>query len=154
MRSSARRLAAVLAGTLALAACGSQPSGEAAPRDASAVDRTSGQDTQAPEQATGIPDDFPLSAGMGGPEDTISTSRSGTGLRSLELCGTSPLRGLGTRDRMVADNSGGEALDTRELVLLGSPDEASARRAGLLRPDRRVRPADHRERHGDHDRGA
>ena len=63
---------------------------------------------------------------MGGPEDTIPTSRTGTGLRDLELCGTAPLRGLGTRDRMVADNSGGEAADTRELVLLGSPEEADA----------------------------
>jgi hypothetical protein len=60
---------------------------------------------------------------MGGPQDTIPTARTGTGLRDLELCGTSPLRGLGIRDRMVADNSGGESAHTRELVLLGNPDE-------------------------------
>ncbi len=124
MRSSARRLTAALACTLALAACGSRPSGGAASPDGPAADRASGEATTTPEPATGIPDDFPLSAGMAGPEDDIPTSRSGTGLRSLELCGTSPLRGLGTRDRMVADNSGGESLDTRELVLLGSPEEA------------------------------
>ena len=132
MRSSARRLAAVLACTLALAACGSRPSGDATPRDDSAAaDQTSEQETPTPQPTTGIPDDFPLSAGMGGPEDTLPTSRSGTGLRSLELCGTSPLRGLGTRDRMVADNSGGEAHDTRELVLLDSPEEASRFAQGL-----------------------
>ena len=125
MRSSPRRLTAALACALALAGCGSQPSGDATSRDDSAADRTSGQGTPTPEPATGIPDDFPLSAGMGGPDDIVATSRSGTGLRSLELCGTSPLRGLGTRDRMVADNSGGESLSTRELVLLGSPDEAA-----------------------------
>ena len=62
---------------------------------------------------------------MGGPDDDIATSRTGTGLRDLTLCGTAPLRGLGTRDRMVADNSGGESANTRELVLLGNPDEAS-----------------------------
>ncbi len=115
MRSSARRLIAALTCALALAACGGQSSGEATAEDGAT----------APESATGIPDGFPLAAGMGGPEDGIPTTRTGTGLRSLELCGTSPLRGLGTRDRMVADNSGGEALATRELVLLGSPDEAS-----------------------------
>ncbi|HEV2797006.1 MAG TPA: hypothetical protein VGV65_05245 [Nocardioides sp.] len=119
MRSSACRLAAALTCTLAVAACGSEPSGDATSRSDPAARTSAGT----PGPATGIPDDFPLSAGMAGPEDTIATSRSGTGLRSLELCGTSPLRGLGTRDRMVADNSGGEALDTRELVLLGSPDE-------------------------------
>ncbi|MBS2939196.1 hypothetical protein KDN32_15755 [Nocardioides sp. J2M5] len=74
---------------------------------------------------TTIPDDFPLAAGMGAPTDDIPTARSGAGLRDLELCGTAPLRGLSTRDRMVVDNSGGEAADTRELVLLGSPDDAS-----------------------------
>jgi hypothetical protein len=63
---------------------------------------------------------------MGGPGDTIPTSRTGNGLRDLEVCDTAPLRGLGTRDRMVADNSGGEAAHTRELVLLGSPEEAEA----------------------------
>lgn len=113
MRSPARLLPAVLACTFALAACGSQPSGDASePETATAV------------PTTGIPDDFPLTTGMGGPTDTIPTSRTGTGLRDLELCGTSPLRGLGTRDRMVADNSGGESADTRELLLLGSPDAA------------------------------
>lgn len=129
MRSPARLLTAVLACTFALAACGSQPSGDASSGNgASGGDRTTvEQDAAAAagSPATSIPDDFPLSAGMGGPDDTIATSRTGTGLRSLELCGTSPLRGLGTRDRMVADNSGGEALSTRELVLLGSPEEAA-----------------------------
>ena len=63
---------------------------------------------------------------MGGPQDTIPTSRTGTGLRDLTLCGTAPLRGLGIRDRLVADNSGGESANTRELVLLGDPDDARA----------------------------
>ena len=126
MRSSARLLPAVLVCTVALAACGSQPSGDASGGSASsAADGTSEQETATAVPTTGIPDDFPLAAGMGGPADSIPTSRTGTGLRDLELCGTSPLRGLGTRDRMVADNSGGEAADTRELVLLGSPDAAT-----------------------------
>lgn len=105
-----------LACALVLAGCGDRPS-----------DGTTGtQEPATPEPGTEIPDDFPLSTGMGGPEDVIATSRTGTGLRDLELCGTSPLRGLGaTRDRMVADNSGGESADTRELVLLGNPDEAA-----------------------------
>ncbi|MCF6378808.1 hypothetical protein L2K70_14430 [Nocardioides KLBMP 9356] len=125
MRSSARLLGAALACALALAGCGSGPSDESSSgTDTSGADRTTLEQVT-PTPATGIPDDFPLSAGMGGPGDTIPTSRTGTGLRDLELCGTSPLRGLGTRDRMVADNSGGEALHTRELVLLGSPDEAA-----------------------------
>lgn len=128
MRSHARLLTVVLACTCALAACGSRPSGGTSTgTDTSGADRTSVEqdpDRAAASPATGIPDDFPLSAGMGGPQDSVRTARTGTGLRSLELCGTSPLRGLGTRDRMVADDSGGEALHTRELVLLGSPDEA------------------------------
>ncbi len=99
---------------LALAACG-----EHAPND------TAGTSDSGRPPGTEIPDDFPLSAGMGGPEDDIATSRTGTGLRDLELCGTSPLRGLGVRDRMVADNSGGESANTRELVLLGNPDAAA-----------------------------
>src|SRR5689334_13000616 len=106
MRSPARLLTAVLACTFALAACGSQPSDDASAGSGSTAAGTSSeQQPDAPEATTGIADDFPLSAGMGGPGDTIPTSRSGTGLRDLELCGTSPLRGLGTRDRMVADNS-------------------------------------------------
>jgi hypothetical protein len=125
MRSPARLLPAVLACTFALAACGSQPSGDASGGSGStAADGTSELERATAVPTTGIPDDFPLTAGMGGPTDSIPTSRTGTGLRDLELCGTSPLRGLGTRDRMVADNSGGESADTRELLLLGSPDAA------------------------------
>lgn len=125
MRFRAPLLTATVACLLVLAGCGDQSSGDATAGggttgadDSSAVATPVGPDTT-------IPDDFPLSAGMGGPEDTIATTRTGTGLRDLELCGTSPLRGLGERDRMVADNSGGEALSTRELVLLGSPERAA-----------------------------
>ena len=126
MRSPARLLPAVLACTFALAACGGQPSGDASGGSGSAAaDGASEQETATAAPTTGIPDDFPLTAGMGGPADSVPTSRTGTGLRDLELCGTSPLRGLGTRDRMVADNSGGESADTRELVLLGSPEAAA-----------------------------
>lgn len=127
MRHRARLFAAALTCALALAACGSQPSDQAS----SAGDSTSGDPAesdsaaQAATASTSIPDDFPLTSGMGGPDDAIPTSRTGTGLRDLELCGTAPLRGLGVRDRMVADNNGGESADTRELVLLGSPDEAA-----------------------------
>lgn len=109
-------LACTLAGGLVLAGCGEQQSGDLASAD--------GSTTSASEVT--IPDDFPLSAGMGGPRDAIRTSRTGTGLRDLELCRTTPLRGIGTRDRMVADNSGGESADTRELVLLSGADEATA----------------------------
>jgi hypothetical protein len=109
-------LACAVVGGLVLAGCGQQQAGELASAD--------GARTGASEVT--IPDDFPLSAGMGGPQDTIPTSRTGTGLRDLELCRTTPLRGLGTRDRMVADNSGGESADTRELVLLSGADEAAA----------------------------
>jgi hypothetical protein len=116
MRLRSTLLAAVLAGSLALAGCGEQPSGS----EPSAAGSEPTQDST----ATTIPDDFPLAAGMGGSQDKIPTSRTGTGLRDLELCGTTPLRGLGLRDRMVVDNSGGESADTRELVLLGHPDEA------------------------------
>jgi hypothetical protein len=130
MRHRARFVTAALACALALAGCGDRSSGGAAPGGSSgsvatASDRTAG---------TTIPDDFPLSSGMGGPADTVPTSRTGTGLRDLELCGTSPLRGLGTRDRMVADNSGGESADTRELLVLGAPEDAvrvAERLAGL-----------------------
>jgi hypothetical protein len=109
---------AALACALALAGCG-----ERALDDASTV----GTDARAAAagQGTAIPDDFPLSAGMGGPQDVIATSRTGTGLRDLALCGTSPLRGLGLRDRMIADNSGGESANTRELVLLGDTESAT-----------------------------
>lgn len=55
-------------------------------------------------------------------QDTVPTARTGTGLRRLVLCDTATLRGFGTRDRMVADDSGGESANTRELVLLGSPE--------------------------------
>ena len=105
-----------LACALLVAGCGADPPSDGA---------SGTQQPATPEPGTEIPDDFPLSAGMGGPRDVIATSRTGTGLRDLELCGTSPLRGLGIRDRMVADNSGGESADTRELVLLGTPGEAA-----------------------------
>ena len=36
-------------------------------------------------QPTTIPDDFPLAAGMSGPADSVPTSRTGTGLRDLDL---------------------------------------------------------------------
>ncbi len=134
MRHRARLVTAALAGTLALAAgCGDQSTGGPTTGGSSNGSVTSASDGAI--AGTTIPDDFPLSSGMGGPADTVPTSRSGTGLRDLELCGTSPLRGLGTRDRMVADNSGGESADTRELLVLGAPDDArrlADRLAGLV----------------------
>jgi hypothetical protein len=138
MRHRARLVAAALACTLALGAgCGDQSAG--GPSTGGSSDGSSdGSVTSASDgvsPGTAIPDDFPLSSGMAGPADTVPTSRSGTGLRDLELCGTSPLRGLGTRDRMVADNSGGESADTRELLVLGAPDDArrlADRLAGLV----------------------
>jgi hypothetical protein len=119
----ARLVTAALACSLAvaLAGCGDQQSGDPVASAGSSADDSAPATAAGP--GTLIPDDFPLSAGMGGPQDTIPTARTGTGLRDLELCGTSPLRGLGIRDRMVADNSGGESANTRELVLLGNPDE-------------------------------
>ncbi|WP_374458267.1 hypothetical protein [Nocardioides sp.] len=124
MRLRSALLSAALAGSLALAGCGEDPSGGASPTTTTTA--ASDSDVATPEPAgTAIPDDFPLSAGMGGPQDTIPTSRTGTGLRDLTLCGTAPLRGLGVRDRLVADNSGGESANTRELVLLGNADEAA-----------------------------
>ena len=109
-----------------MAGCGSQPSDSSAADGASGSDSAASSDPTATtaEPGTEIPDDFPLAVGMGGPDDVIATSRTGTGLRDLTVCDTAPLRGLGTRDRMVADNSGGESANTRELVLLGNPDEA------------------------------
>lgn len=111
---------------LALCGCGSVTPDEGSDADrAPASDTTSPPAPDSPEPSGAIPDDFPLSAGMGGPDDTIPTARTGNGLRDLQLCDTAPLRGLGVRDRMVADNSGGESANTRELVMLGSPDEAA-----------------------------
>src|SRR6478736_4703083 len=134
MRHRSWPVAAALACTLALGAgCGDQSAGGPTAGGSSDGSVASASDGTSP--GTAIPDDFPLSSGMGGPTDTVPTSRSGTGLRDLELCGTSPLRGLGTRDRMVADNSGGESADTRELVVLGAPDDArrlADRLAGLV----------------------
>ena len=127
MRHRARLLTVALACAVTLAGCGDQTPDDAS-GDGTRTDRTAMTEADAgtPEPAgTEIPDDFPLSAGMGGPEDTIATSRTGTGLRDLRVCDTAPLRGLGIRDRMVADNSGGESAHTRELVLLGNPDEAA-----------------------------
>ena len=123
MRHCARLVTAALACTLALAAgCGDQSSGGPSTGGSSDASVTSATDGASP--GTAIPDDFPLSSGMAGPADSVPTSRTGTGLRDLELCGTSPLRGLGTRDRLVADNSGGESADTRELLVLGAPEDA------------------------------
>jgi hypothetical protein len=119
----ARLVTAVLTCTLALAGCGDEPSGLASGDGGGARGEQSSE--TGPQPGTEIPDDFPLAAGMGGPEDAVLTSRTGTGLRDLELCGTAPLRGLGIRDRMVVGDSGGESADTRELVLLGNPDEAA-----------------------------
>lgn len=120
--------ALALACALTLSGCGAQPSQDMTPADAGASSQTTGpssDQTTAGTPGTEIPDDFPLSAGMGGPADTIPTARTGTGLRDLQVCGTAPLRGLGVRDRMTADNSGGESANTRELVLLGTPEEAA-----------------------------
>ncbi|CUR60958.1 exported hypothetical protein [metagenome] len=124
MRLRSVLLTAALAGSLALAGCGEEPSGADGPSGAATRASDTGAATPEPV-GTAIPDDFPLSAGMGGPQDVIATSRTGTGLRDLTLCGTAPLRGLGVRDRLVADTSGGESANTRELVLLGSPDDAA-----------------------------
>lgn len=124
MRLRSPLVTAAAACLLALGGCADRGSVDASV--AGGVD--SAADASAPDASvttgTAIPDDFALSAGMGEPSDTVATSRTGTGLRDLSLCGTSPLRGLGLRDRMVADNSGGESADTRELVLLGTPEEA------------------------------
>jgi hypothetical protein len=126
MRLRSTLLGAVLAASMALAGCGSPPSDSSAADGASGSDSAASSDPTATtaEPGTEIPDDFPLAVGMGGPDDVIATSRTGTGLRDLTLCDTAPLRGLGTRDRLIADNSGGESANTRELVLLGNPDEA------------------------------
>lgn len=126
MRLRSTLLGAVLAASLALVGCGSEPSDSSAAEGASGSDSATSSDTAATtaEPGTEIPDDFPLAVGMGGPADAIATSRTGTGLRDLTLCDTAPLRGLGTRDRLIADNSGGESANTRELVLLGNPEEA------------------------------
>lgn len=124
MRTRATLLTAALASALAFTGCGHRTSPDSTSASGGAASASPGSESPAPAH-TEIPDDFPLSDGMGGPEDTIATARTGTGLRDLGLCGTTPLRGLSTRDRMVADNSGGEAANTRELVLLGSPDEAA-----------------------------
>ena len=122
MRHRARVVTAALACALTvLAGCADARSDEPATGGA---DGSVASVTDVPVAGTSIPDDFPLSSGMGAPTDTVATSRTGTGLRDLELCGTSPLRGLGTRDRMVADNSGGESADTRELLVLGAPEDA------------------------------
>ncbi|PKH43503.1 hypothetical protein CXG46_03340 [Nocardioides alpinus] len=118
---------------LALVGCANDADPEPAPDGGTGSSDDAGASTDADASGvtgadvpvTTIPDDFPLSAGMGGPGDTIPTTRTGTGLRDLMLCDTAPMRGLGVRDRMTADNSGGESADTRELVLLGSPDEAA-----------------------------
>jgi hypothetical protein len=118
-RALACALTGALAGGLVLAGCGDRQSGDLASADASTAGASSAVEVT-------IPDDFPLSAGMGGPEDTVPTSRTGTGLRDLDVCRTTPLRGIGTRDRMVADASGGESADTRELVVLSGADEATA----------------------------
>jgi hypothetical protein len=134
MRHRARLVTAALACTLAFAAgCADQSAG--GPTTGASSDGSVASASDGASLGTAIPDDFPLSSGMGGPADTVPTSRSGTGVRDLELCGTSPLRGLGTRDRMVADNSGGESADTRELLVLGAPDDArrlADRLAGLV----------------------
>ena len=122
MRHRARVVTATLACTLALVAgCADQSSDEPATGGA---DGSVASETEGTAAGTSIPADFPLSSGMGAPTEPVATSRTGTGLRDLELCGTSPLRGLGTRDRMVADNSGGESADTRELLVLGAPGDA------------------------------
>ncbi|HSU02263.1 MAG TPA: hypothetical protein VLK03_06900, partial [Nocardioides sp.] len=132
MGHRAQLTAVAVACVLALVGCVPQDgdaTGEEGDRTTTAIDPSRPDDgssrTRAAPSSTTIPDDFPLAAGMAAPEDEIATSRTGTGLRDLELCGAAPLRGLGLRDRMVADNSGGEAIDTRELVLLGSPEEAA-----------------------------
>lgn len=125
MRLRAPLLTAALACLVVLAGCADQPSGGAAGAGGSTARDDSSPVATPVGPDTTIPADFPLSVGMGGPADSVATTRTGTGLRDLELCGTSPLRGLGERDRLVADNSGGESLHTRELVLLGSPERAA-----------------------------
>ena len=118
MRHRAQLSAVALTCALALVGCGPPTAQDTSSEDAGTR----------PERGTSIPDDFPLSAGMAASRDEIATSRTGTGLRDLELCGTAPLRGVRSRDRMVADTSGGEALDTRELVVMGSRGQGTVAR--------------------------
>ncbi|SEC55439.1 hypothetical protein SAMN04489844_2513 [Nocardioides exalbidus] len=119
-------LAAGLAGTLVVSGCAVRADDDGAAGTDAEAPAPAAASSATTEPVVAIADDFPLAAGMGGPDDVVPTSRTGTGLRDLALCGTTPLRGLDARDRMVADNSGGESANTRELVLLDSADEAAA----------------------------
>ena len=108
-------------------AVGSASSRTAAPTEAaSTTDSASPAPSASAAPATEIPADFPLSAGMGAEEDRRwIVSDGGPGVADLELCGGQPLAALDVVDRLVADNSGGEAADTRDLVLLASADGAT-----------------------------
>ena len=109
-------LLAMLAMLVGLAGCGRADSSPSA--DPSTADPAPPTATTSLEQ---IPDDFPLGAGMGDPVDDLQR-----GLTGLTVCGTAPLAALEPRDRMVADNSGGEAADTRDLFLLADGSDAAA----------------------------
>ena len=128
----------VLLAALALAGCGERTgdaadaaaAGSASSPTASPTASSTASPTASPTAsgapATEIPDDFPLAAGMGAEEDHAwFLSTDGPGVVDLELCGERPLAALVARDRLVADNSGGEAANTRDLVLLASADEAT-----------------------------
>lgn len=123
-------LAVVLAVT---AACGDREASLATDVPGGARSTTSAATVDAASW-TRLPADFPLAHGMAGEEDLAGlVSPRGPGQRDLTYCDQHPLRDLEPLDRQVADNSGGEAYDNRELVLL--TDAAGTGRAAILVAD-------------------
>ena len=132
-------LTLAVASVLALNGCadraaeGAGDGATSSPSETSAAPSPSSTSSSATPAATpaalvvAIPEDFPLSAGMGGesPDPTIPVTEQGTGLQELTVCDEQPLAALEPLDRRVADNSGGEAADTRDLVLLASAEDAA-----------------------------
>lgn len=113
-------MAALLAATLGTAAgCGTGTPTASSP-------------TPPPPRVTQIPEDFPLALGMA-PDDQLAglPDREPPGIPELTFCGAAPLQGVPETDLRNADNSGGEAFDTRDLRLYADATQA-ARVARLI----------------------
>lgn len=84
--------------------------------------------------ATTVPAELPLTEGMPANDsgEPIAVGHRGVGMRMLDLCGTRPLRGLDTTDRLTATSSGPEYSSTRDLMVFATAGESDALAAEVV----------------------
>lgn len=121
-----RTATALLLLTLVVGGCGSRGGPDPEP--------VAGSPSPPPSGVTAVPEDFPITEGMPPNDsgDDIAYGPDDLGLRMLDFCGTLPLRGVDTTDRLTAASSGPEYSSTRDLMVFADAERAAAATARLL----------------------